>query len=388
MINNHALMSDANVHQIISEIINNPEISRSEISYNTGINKATVSAVVKKLIDKAYVVETGTGSASTSGGRKPILLRINKKSGVSISFDVRFDKISYMVNHLNGDIIEINSIEKNIDRKNVISNIEKIFLQIKKQLKDSPFGIIGVAIAIHGITSNNDVIFTPYYDLSQMNLAKKIEDRLGVPILIENEANLAAMAEAALDNKHTNIVTCSIHTGIGAGIIIGGKLYKGFEGRSGEIGHTTLYPGGIQCPCGNKGCFEQYCSHSAIVNFYQKANQDALLNLNDLIAGYQEDNYVAIKIIDEFTKNLSIGIANLMGTYGPEIILINSELVRNLPIILKDIQDRLSQTIYKNTPVQLSKVSRHASLYGATVLNIEKFFGVDSLQLSFNQQTK
>lgn len=388
MINNHALMSDTNVHQIISEIINNPEISRSEISYNTEINKATVSAVVKKLIDHDYVVETGTGSASTSGGRKPILLKINKKSGVSISFDIRFDKISYMVNHLNGDVIEVNSIEKNIDRKNVIHTIEKIFLQINDKLTNSPFGIIGVAIAIHGITSNNRIVFTPYYDLSQMDLSKELEDKLGVPILIENEANLAGMAEAALDNKHTNIVTCSIHTGIGAGIIIDGKLYKGFGGRSGEIGHTTLYPGGIQCPCGNKGCFEQYCSHSAIVNFYRKANQDGLLNLNDLIVGYMEDDYVALKIIDEFSKNLSIGIANLMGTYGPEIILINSEIVRSLPVILKDIQDRLSQTIYKDTPVKLSKVSRHASLYGATVLNIENFFGVDSLQLSFNKQTK
>lgn len=387
MISNHALMSDSNVHQIVSEIINIPEISRSEISYNTGINKATVSAVVKKLIDKAYVVETGTGSASTSGGRKPILLKINKRSGVSISFDIRFDKISYMVNHLNGDVIEVNSIEKNIDRKNVIHTIEKIFLQINDKLTNSPFGIIGIAVAIHGITSNNHIVFTPYYDLSKMDLATELEDRLGVPILIENEANLAAMAEAALDNKHTNIVTCSIHTGIGAGIIIDGKLYEGFEGRSGEIGHTTLYPGGIQCPCGNKGCFEQYCSHSAIVNFYRKANQDGLLNLNDLVAAYQEDNYVALKIIDEFSKNLSIGIANLMGTYGPDIILINSEIVRNLPVILKDIQDRLSQTIYKDTPVKLSKVSRHASLYGATVLNIEKFFGVESLQLSFNQKT-
>src|SRR5699024_10984662 len=111
---------DTNVHEIISEIINHPEISRSEISHSTGINKATVSAVVKKLIDQAYVVETGTGSASTSGGRKPILLKINKKSGVSISFDIRFDKVSYMVNHLNGDVIEVNSIEKNMDRKNVV----------------------------------------------------------------------------------------------------------------------------------------------------------------------------------------------------------------------------------------------------------------------------
>src|SRR5699024_9803931 len=127
----------------------------------------------------------------------------------------------------------------------------------------------------------------PYYNLSETDLVKQLEDILHVPIYLENEANLAAMAESSLNNLHKNIVNCSIHTGIGAGVIIAGKLYRGFEGRSGEIGHTTLYPGGLQCPCGNKGCLEQYCSQSSIVNFYGVAKQNNSLNLNDLITDYE-----------------------------------------------------------------------------------------------------
>lgn len=385
MISNHSLMHETNVNLVISQIINNPEISRSEISNNTGLNKATVSDIVKKLIAESYVVETGTGSASTSGGRKPILLRINKKSGISISFDIRFDKISYMINYLNGEIIEVNSHEMIIDKNNIIKNIETIVLDTQKKIKDTPFGVIGITIAIHGIVSDNQIIFTPYYDLSEIDLAKNLEEHLGIPIYLENEANLAALAEATLDNVHTNLICCSIHTGIGAGIIIDKTLYHGFEGRSGEIGHTTLYPGGIQCPCGNKGCFEQYCSQSAILNFYRKSKQDSLLTLQDLVDDYLNDDFVAIKIIDEFSKNLSIGITNLMGSYGPEVIYINSELIKKLPIIINHIQDYLNQTIYKGTNVEISKIISQSSLYGATVLNIQNFLGVDSLKLSFDK---
>lgn len=384
MISNHSLMQETNVNLVISQIINNPEISRSEISNHTGLNKATVSEIVKKLIAESYVVETGTGNASTSGGRRPIFLRINKKSGISISFDIRFDKISYMINYLNGEIIEVQSYETISDKNNIIKNIEKIVLKTKEKMSDIPFGVIGIAIAIHGIVSDNHIFFTPYYDLSEIDLAKNLEEQLGIPIYLENEANLAALAEATLDNVHTNLICCSIHTGIGAGIIIDKTLYRGFEGRSGEIGHTTLYPGGIQCPCGNKGCFEQYCSQSAILNFYRKSKQDSLLTLDDLVSDYLNGDFVAMKIIDEFSKNLSIGITNLMGSYGPEVIYINSDLVKMLPVIIQNIQEYLDQTIYKGTHVEISKIIRKSSLYGATVLNIQNFLGVDSLKLSFD----
>ena len=142
MISNHSLMQETNVNLVISQIINNPEISRSEISNHTGLNKATVSEIVKKLIAESYVVETGTGNASTSGGRRPILLRINKKSGISISFDIRFDKISYMINYLNGEIIEVQSYETISDKNNIVKNIEKIVLKTKEKMSDIPFGVI------------------------------------------------------------------------------------------------------------------------------------------------------------------------------------------------------------------------------------------------------
>src|SRR5699024_7873026 len=102
-----------------------------------------------------YVVETGIGKSSTSGGRKPILLKINKKAGFSFSFDVRYDRLSYMVTYLNGEIFTSESVDMNIDQSNIVSVVENIIRNFQKSMENSPFGIIGIAIAIHGVVSKN-----------------------------------------------------------------------------------------------------------------------------------------------------------------------------------------------------------------------------------------
>lgn len=384
MPNNHTSMRERNNHTVLSQIINYPEISRAEISKKSGLNKATVSEIVRNLINDQYVLETGIGESSEAGGRKPILLKINKKAAISFSFDVRFDQISYMTSYLNGETINTESIEMNINSSNIVSIINNIVMNFKKSIDQVPFGIMGIAIAIHGITSENEIIFAPYYDLAKIDLAEKIEQELNIPVYLENEANLATLAEASLDSKHDNLITCSIHTGVGAGIMINQKLYRGFEGRSGEIGHTTLYPRGIQCPCGNQGCLEQYCSHNALLYFYREAKQNQNLTLSDLVKDFQNGEMTAIKIVKEYAKNLSIGMINLMGTYGPEIIYINSQITREIPKIIEWVQDFLSDTIYKRVPIEQSKIAENASLFGATVLNIQNFLEVETVHLSLN----
>ncbi|SHE27111.1 Sugar kinase of the NBD/HSP70 family, may contain an N-terminal HTH domain [Atopostipes suicloacalis DSM 15692] len=376
MLRNFSSMREQNTHAILSQIINHPEISRAEISKQTNLNKASVSEIVRNLIDEQYVVETGIGKSSTAGGRKPILLKINKKAGFSFSFDVRYDRLSYMVTYLNGEVLTFESVDMNIDQSNIVSVVENIIRNFQQSMENSPFGIIGIAIAIHGVVSKNKIIFTPYYDLSQIDLANELEKRLHLPIYLENEANLTALAEASMDATHKNLISVSIHTGVGAGIIIEEKLYHGFEGRSGEIGHTTLYPDGIACPCGNKGCLEQYCSQSSVLNAYRNAMENELLTVDNLIMDYKNGENIAVKIIEDFAKNLSIGMTNLMGTYGPEIIYINNKIIKDIPSIIVKIREHLDQTMYKKIPVEISQVAQQASLYGATAMNIQNFLGV------------
>lgn len=371
---------------VLSEIINQPHVSRAMISELTGLNKATVSEIVRRLIDDNYVIEIGPGKSTSSGGRRPIQLTVNKKAGVSISFEVRYDRISYLITYLDGQKIDYTIEEKEINKDNLVDFIAEVVEEVKESIGDIPFGIIGVTISIHGIVHENTIEFTPYFDLDQIDLVALLNERLDLPIYIENEANLSALAEAAFDNEHKSLISFSAHTGIGAGIILDGKLHRGNKGRSGEVGHTVLYPNGTSCPCGNQGCLEQYCSTKAVVRKFQILKGNPALTFEDLIISYHQKDSSTLNMILQFAKDFGIGLMNVIGNYDPEVVYINSELLEEIPELISLLQHYLSMTIYKNVPLKQSILGKKASLYGATVMNLQEFLHVENVEFSLNME--
>lgn len=371
---------------VLSEIMNRPEISRAMISEVTGLNKATVSEIVRKLIIDEYVIEIGPGKSTSSGGRRPILLTVNKKAGISISFDVRYDRISYLITYLDGEKIEYTIEETQISKDNIVDYITTVVNDLRSNMKETPFGIIGITISIHGVVDNNEIAFTPYFDLDKIDLVHLLKEKLDLPIHIENEANLSALAESAFDTEHKNLISFSAHTGIGAGIILDGQLYRGHKGRSGEVGHTVLYPNGISCPCGNKGCLEQYCSTKAVVTKFQQLKGDPSLTFDDLIEAYHQKDSATLNMILQFAKDFGIGLMNVIGNYDPEIIYINSELLEEIPELISLLTHYLNTTIYKHVEIKQSALGRKASLYGATVMNLKEFLHVDNVGFNLDME--
>lgn len=365
---------------VISNIMNGYQMSRAKISELTGLNKATVSEIVRNLIKDQYVVEIGAGESSSAGGRKPIYLEINKKAGISFSIDLRSDQISSLATYLNGEVIEKYTEHCKISKENVIERLVNHVQEFNTKYTAKPFGMIGIAISIHGVVDENQISFTPYFDIDEIDLVKELEDRLNIPVYIENEANLSALAEAAYDHEHTHLISFSVHTGIGAGIILDRQLFRGFKGRSGEIGHTILYPDGIQCACGNKGCFEQYGSFTSLIRRFQTLKKDDQCTFDDLIEAVEQEDAETTLLIDHFAKDLSIGLMNIMGTYDPEVIYVNSEIFDKLPNILSIIEKHLDRSIYKNIQLSKSKLGSQSSLYGATVLNLKNFLSLDEVK--------
>lgn len=365
---------------VLTNIINNSEISRSAVSKITGLNKASISEIVKKLINDQLINETGIGNASSAGGRKPIMLQLNKHAGVSLGIDLGYDYIASMLTYLNGEIVKKKRTTGTlITKENVVKIIEDIIESYTNLATELPYKIIGVTIAIHGIVFENNILFTPYYNLDKIDLFKDLSNITDIPIYLENEANLTALAESTFSSKKNNLVSVSIHSGIGAGIVMNGSLYVGLNGRSGEIGHMTLYPHGLTCPCGNHGCFEQYCSEQSIMNQFRSLKNDFSLSIDDLVLSFERNDEQSLNLINKFIDNLSIGINNLIATYGPEIIYINSSLTRKIPIILPSVNDKMISSFNKNTPLYESQLGTKASLLGATALAIKNFLKVEQL---------
>ncbi len=371
---------------VLAQIIKHGTISRAEVAKLTGLNKATVSEITASLIEKELVEELGEGSGTKKGGRKPVLMGFNQRAGYTLNFDLGYNYVSSSLTFLDGSFVDTKKIKNfEVNRDNVMEILADIINdhQAKSQ-SSSTYGLVGITIAIHGIVEDNQIVFTPYYNLDQLDLVAELEQLYDIPVIVENEANLTAVAEATFSSRDAEIVSLSIYSGIGAGVIINEQLHKGKAGKSGEVGHSTLYPNGRPCPCGNQGCLEQYCSEKAVLEaFSQETGLKAELNV--LISEYREDNPVVLQLIDEMAFHLSIGVNNLICHFSPETIFLNSAIIRKIPEILSLIKSHLSSSFNQDVALVNSKLGANATLYGAAAISIRRFLELKSLDLTVKE---
>lgn len=383
MLMNRYTVREENEQSVIQIVNQQPNISRAELSQKTGLTKATISSIINQLIESQLILETGAGESSSVGGRKPIFLQINKKAGISLSIDLGYNYLYAIATFLNGEIIEEIKKELFITKENAVTEIVSILTSFEQSVPATPYGIVGISLAIHGIVYENTILFTPYYNLNELDLYTELSSHTSIPIHIENEANLSALGEKSYSFTESNLVSISIHSGIGAGIIINDQLYYGKEGRSGEIGHTILIPDGKPCPCGNKGCLEQYSSEETILREYNQIKHKQSLSLIDLKSAFYDHEKEAIEIVQLFSSFIAIGVNNIMASFGPDKVYLNSKLIQEIPEILPYIDNELTSTFNKHVPLVISSLGERSVLLGATALNLQIFFHIPSVKLVY-----
>ena len=365
-----------NIVEILNLLFKKPNISRIDISKLINLNKASVSEIVALLVEKNLVSEIGTGSSSSSGGRKPILLKINEKAGCSLGIDLGIDYVSFLLTDLNRNVLFYDYYEEIINKNNVIEIIVKVITSLEGVFKEYEYGLIGATLAVHGRVFDNKIKFTPYYDLDKMDLIKELSLLMpNINFYIENESNLAAVGEFENSvDPLDNAVVINVHSGIGAGIIINSKLYTGFEGRAGEIGHSVLIPNGKECPCGNKGCFEQYCSLPALLEDFNSKSDIKIRTIKELCDLYNSNNKIAIGTITKNIELMSIGISNIFNLFAADNIFIYSEITKYIPNYLNLINNKIN-TIFSNAITILpNKLDNKSNLFGGVNRCIYNFF--------------
>lgn len=377
MVGSKELIRDINTHLVLEVILNEGPISRATISTKVGLTKATVSAIVADLMEKKLIREIG--SDDTSLGRKPILLEFCNENGNVISIDLAVDYITVFTSDLRGNHCGLKQYKNQFDKNMIIVRLINLIDETIETLEDTPLGVVGISIAIHGVTNNNEVIFAPYYDYTDLPIAKAIEDKFGIPVSIENEANLLAIGEHSFRRKNENLVALSVHSGIGVGIIIDGKLYKGHSGLAGEIGHSIIVAGGRACPCGNMGCLEQYASEKAILRDYAEKKGVISVTLDEFVADYNKNDKDAIELIKSFAMYISVAINNVHHSFDPDVIVINSLLVTYVPELLPMIKNNMVGRMSKLCVVEPSGLQDTSTLVGGIVLSMQNYLGVNLL---------
>nr|MCR5420182.1 ROK family transcriptional regulator [Lachnospiraceae bacterium] len=302
------MIRDINSHLVLETILNEGPISRASISAKLGLTKATISAIVSELLDKKLIKEIG--SFDTSLGRKPILLEFCKENGHILSIDLGVDTITAFTSDLKGNDCGLRQFPNNYNRDNIISGLIYIITSRISELTPTEFGVVGISIGVHGVIFNNEITFTPYYDYTHLPIAQKLREHFDIPVIMENEANLSVIGEKCFCYNVPNMIGVSVHSGLGVGIILNNELYTGFNGNAGEFGHTIINTDGRLCPCGNRGCLEQYASERAILKIYSSSKGQSKVTMDEFIAAYNANEPLAIRMVDDFVKYISVGINN------------------------------------------------------------------------------
>lgn len=369
------LIRDINSNLVLSQIVNYNPISRSSISKKLGLTKATVSAIVSDLLTKKLVLEIG--SDDTSLGRKPILLSFNRKAGYAISVDIGEQMISALITDLQGDERQLKQIATPTDNKQLCANLIDLLHSMIQDIPARPYGIVGITLGIHGVTSDNAIHFTPYYDFTHCDLVKELEYNFNTIVILENEANLSVIGEKTFQYDYPNIANISVHTGVGLGIIMNNTLYSGTKGYAGEIGHTIVEIDGKECPCGNHGCLEQYVSERALLKELAMKKGTSSITYSEFSKLYASNDTDALAILDSFVRYMTICVNNVLNMFNPDLVIINSRFTVLKPDLVGQIESKLTSRMNNYQKIVPSALQNSSVLLGGISVAVRSFLGID-----------
>lgn len=362
---------------IISKIVEAGIISRAELSKITTLTKATISVQIASLIDEDIIIETQQDHSKV--GRKPIMLSLNGTAGYALGIDLDYSQISFTLSNLLGHPVSSDTIEIHTTSYSDIFDIlvEKIN-EFKNACLKSRYGLIGVAISIHGLVSTDELIhYIPRLNWHDVDLKNDLEKELNVNVYLENNANLSAFAERAYTyHKSDNLVCITLRSGIGLGILINNKLSKGHDGYAGEIGHMIVQPGGDLCACGNKGCWERYASESIFLKQLSKEKQVSNITYKHIEEWFNQNDTELHRQMENFIYYISIGLNNIINIYNPEVLIIDSELLSLYPDSINEIKKNLSSSIIHYRELLISSIGKKACELGACALVIKHFLEI------------
>jgi len=395
---NPRLQHIINTSIIFNYILDNNPTFRAEISKNLGISAPAVSRAIEKLIEKGYVVETER--VKTKMGKRPIPLIINKNNFFVIGIDLGKERLKMALADMGGEIIEKytgSKISKDSDaRERTVSEVKE-FIKKHTDNKNShniKAICIGVPAAIDA--KRERVVSTSHYrdwEWKDFNLKNIITSEFGIPVFVENDANLSAIGEKQYGEgkKYSSMVYVEISSGIGAGIIIDNKLIKGSGGTAGEIGFTVSSSKKLDFKIKDEGFLE---AHSSVRNIRGKAIEEIKKGKKTIITDMVKNDIkkitpyivceaavmgdkLANSIITDMVEILSVGIINLILIVNPQLVVLGGDFF-NLPEVSKLFIKPVTEKVRRYVPFVIPEI-RVSSLGEDTCIRGASFNAIESI---------
>lgn len=377
-------LREANERLVLDSIRRVPGISRAEISRTTGFSRTSVTFVVNRLIRERFIVEEKLEAAS-SAGRPPTALRLSARARLAIGVEIARAQSRVALVDLAGETLVEREIPWHADPKTFLNGVRQAIREVASGYR--PRQILGVGISLPGTIekSTGRVMGAEGIGWFDVPAGELLRRGLPWPVLFENDANLAALAEQWYlpdgGEALRYFVYVQARGGLGTGVVVDGRVLHGSASASAEFGHVMLDPNGHPCRCGNRGCWEQYASDAALVRNYQSLPGRKAAAVDDsleVVKLARAGDRTALQALRETAAFLGLGFVNLVAVLNPQAIVIGEPYSSAWDLIRDTVQEELRRRVpaysVDNLRLLPSREGANATLRGAAALVLAGFF--------------
>jgi predicted NBD/HSP70 family sugar kinase len=355
-------------------------ISRAEIARRTGLSRSTVSSLVAELQADGLVVERPEPAAAhgDQGGRPPILLSFDASAGVALGIDFDHHHVRVAASDLSSRILAERELSLDTDHlaHEGLDAAAELVGQVLEEAGSDRSSVIGAGMCLPGpIHRPTGVVGSTAILPGWVGVAAadEMRRRLALPILVDNDANLAALAEAAFGAARDakDLIYLMISSGIGAGLVLNGRLYRGAEGLAGELGHVLVDADGPVCRCGNRGCLETVAGTDALAELLRRSHGEGL-DGRAIVRLARDGDLGARRVIADAGRAIGKAAAMLVNVLNPELLVVGGDLADAGELLLDGVRESLQRaalpTAAQGAAVVAGSLGDRAEVLGAIAL--------------------
>jgi len=342
------------------------EISRAELARRTSLSRSTVSSIVNDLLSTGLVKEERAGISS--GGRRPIMLGFQDLSSFIVGIELGATHVSCVLTDLRCNVRASWSAPAPVRDEPEVA-LKKMTMAVHSVLEADGVQqsqVLGVGVAVPSPVDRErpgELLPLVLPKWAGYNIATHLERSFKRPVFVDNDANLGALAELwwGAGSSARDLAYIKVATGIGAGLIIDGRIFRGSGGIAGEIGHTSIDPSGPQCICGLKGCLTTFIGTPALLARAKDelrasgSDRPPPATIDELVNAALDGDPMSVELIRYASDKLGVGVANMLNLLNPETVILGGGIARAGDLVL--------DTVHKT----IRGLSLPASISGAEI---------------------
>lgn len=348
----------ANLERVVRAVRMAGSLTQAEIARATGLSAATVSNIVRELKDGGTVEVTPT----SSGGRRARSVSLSGDAGIVVGVDFGHTHLRVAIGNLAHRVLaeEAEPLDVDASAAQGLARAEHLVKSLIAAAGISPDKIVGVGLGVPGPIDVESGVLGSTAILpgwAGTNPRDDLAARLGVPVHVDNDANLGALGELVwgAGRGAADLAYIKVASGVGAGLVINGQIYRGPGGTAGEIGHITLDESGPVCRCGNRGCLETFTAARYVLPLLHSAH-GADLTMARMVQLAHDGDPGCRRVIADVGRYIGSGVANLCNLLNPSRVVLGGDLAEAGDLVLATIRESVSRYAIPSAARQLEVV--------------------------------